>query len=222
MKKIVLFTLFAAASSFALACSNNNGNNDGGTDSGPIDSATQDVAQNDSGQDAGNPPPTLKTQIDRMGRPAINTALDHVFDTTSGQGTAKNAYNADNAVASWGTNWIPTIEPNLGVYDGLDRVCGNQVGYAKTNSYAALAGLTADDQLYVNTSTTTCTTYLGVELNALGLTTAVDCGGRMMTYDVIGITYGALAGVTGAFPDGTTAVSAKTSGTTFPYLVAAQ
>jgi hypothetical protein len=87
MKKIVLFSLFAAASSFALACSNNPSNGDGGTDAGPTDSPSGQDVVTDSG---GNPaPPQLKTQVDRMGRPAINTALNHVFDPTSAAGTAK-------------------------------------------------------------------------------------------------------------------------------------
>jgi hypothetical protein len=39
--------------------------------------------------------PTLGVQVDRMARPAINTALNHGFDPTAAAGTAKDAYNQD-------------------------------------------------------------------------------------------------------------------------------
>jgi hypothetical protein len=227
MKKIVLFTLFAAASGFGLACNGDNSQNDGGSDSGPADTGN-DVAK-DSGGDGGMPqPPTLKTQIDRMGRPAINTALNHVFDPVSAtKGAAKDTYNADKNVATWATSYAGEFKKNLAILDGLDHVCGNQAafGLAGLPDYTALAGLTADDQLYVDTSKSTCTTYLAVELNATAIFANTDCGGRKMTYKPIWTTYTAAA--TGALDnsvtDGLSGPDAtKTSGTTFPYLSAPQ
>lgn len=225
MKKIALFALFAAASSFALACNGDNSNNDGGTDSGPADTGGGDVAT-----DAGNPtPPALKTQVDRMGRPAVNTALNHAFDPGPTAGMAKDAYNADSTMANWAMNYVPQFSANLAILDALDTKtvvgdgCGNQLAYSQTSHYKPLATVIADDQLYVDTSKTTCTAYLAVELQATGLMPNTDCGGRGLAYDVINITYGAASGNGNGLTvtDGpTTAVPSKTNGTTFPYLAA--
>ncbi len=233
-QNVVLFTLFAA-SSFVLACNGDNNNNDaGGNDSG-----NDVVVNNDSGGDAGMQLPTLKTQIDRMGRPAINTALNHVFDpSASAAGTAKDTYNADKNVAGWGAAYEAQFAGNLAILDALDLTdagggCGNQAAYgADTDAgaglhYKPLASLAADDQLYVDTSKTTCGQYLGVELNAINLLPNTDCGGRGISgtggYDVMNFTYAAAAGNALApvvpVTDGpTTPVTAKTNGTTFPYL----
>ena len=229
MKKIALLALSVGAACL-MACSGDNNQNDGGTD-GSVD-VNNDVTKTDGGSDAsdgGNPaPPTLKTQVDRMGRPAINTALNHVFDTTSAAGTAKDTYNADKNLAGWTTAYAPEFAKNLAVFDALDSKttpgdgCGNQIAYAKSNSYSTLAGVVADDRLYLNTAGATCTTYLAVEANVLGITNT-DCGGRGLKYDVIDATYsavsvGAFTGVT----DGIAADTTKTGGTTFPYLAAPQ
>jgi hypothetical protein len=223
MKKIALLALIASAA--LIACSGDDNNNtDGGPDTGLADQNNGDVAKTDTGTDSGgNPaPPTLKTQVDRMGRPAINTALNHVFDTdTNAKGTAKDAYNADKNVAGWQAAYGAQFAGNLGIFDALDTVCGNQIAFAKANSYATLAGVTADDRLYLNTAGTTCTTYLAVEANVLGITNT-DCGGRALTYDVIDATYSAVA--VGAFTgvgDGISADTTKTGGTQFPYLAPA-
>jgi len=256
MKKIAIVTLFtasaAAASAFGSACSSSPSGNDGGP---MMDSSTNDVVQNnDSGMDSGTPnPPTLKTQIDRMGRPAINTALNHEFDEPDAgtSGPAKDSYNADPNIANWKTTYSAAFQSSLAILDSLDTKttqgdgCGNQFGYNLAGPgtyYAAVAGLMGDDQLYVDTSKTACTQYLAVELNALGALPNNDCGGREITgaagtgpafgYDVINITFQVAAGlaITDAglvvqeqVTDGpTTAVSSKTTGTTFPYLAAPQ
>ncbi|HEX4515431.1 MAG TPA: DUF4331 family protein [Polyangiaceae bacterium] len=223
MKKIALLALISSAA--LLACSGDDNNtNDGGPDGSTNDVQTNDVQTNDASDSGGNPaPPTLGTQVDRMGRPAINTALNHVFDTnTAAKGTAKDAYNADTNVAGWQAAYSAQFAGNLGIFDALDTVCGNQIAFAKANSYSTLAGVTADDRLYLNTAGTTCTTYLAVEANVLGITNT-DCGGRGLAYDVIDATYSAVA--VGAFTgvgDGISADPTKTGGTTFPYLAAAQ
>lgn len=70
--------------------------------------------------------PALGTQIDRMGRPAINTLLNHGFDSTAGAQTAKTAYNNDADPANWVTANVPEFMKNLGVLDALDTgLCGN-------------------------------------------------------------------------------------------------
>jgi len=221
MKKIALLALSVSAACLMACSSDDNNNSDGGKDA-TNDTINNPDVQNDAGDSGGNPPPpTLKTQIDRIGRPAINTALNHVFDSTSAADTAKDAYNADKNVAGWQAAYLAEFAKNLGIFDALDTVCGNQIAFAKANSYSTLAGVTADDRLYLNTASTTCTTYLAVEANVLGITNT-DCGGRKLTYDVIDATYSAVA--VGAFTgvgDGISADSTKTGGTTFPYLAPA-
>jgi hypothetical protein len=227
MKKIALLALISSAALFACSGDDNN-TNDGGPEGGQ-DVNTQDVVKTDSGSDAGDGgppgPPTLKTQVDRIGRPAINTALNHTFDTDGGAaGAAKDTYNADKNVAGWQTAYGPELAKNLGILDGLDTVCGNQAGYTISNSYAALAGLAADDRVYLKTDATACTAgYLAVELAATNILPNTDCGGRKLTYDVIDVTYSAAAiGAPAGVSDGINAtdapVVARTNGTTFPYL----
>lgn len=172
--------------------------------------------------------PTLGVQIDRLGRPAINTVLNHGFDPTAAAGSAKDAYNAADAPAGW-TQYVPTFMPNLAILDYLDtgfpctngvcttdatfNGCGNQVefnglpnggsnGDTTATSYQTLAGLLADDELYLDTGKMICDlpnhqNYLGVEFNYLtGLTNT--CGGRDPLNDVIDTTYTAIAiGVNG-------------------------
>lgn len=197
------------------------------------------------GTEAGNPetstpnpaPPALGTQIDRLGRPAINTALNHTFDPNAAtKGAAKDAYNQDNAQAGWVTANAGQQAANLAIFDGLDGPptaaaatagCGNQflaqdAGTATPTNlqvYGALASVTADDRLWLNTAGTTCTTYLAVEANATKLIPNTDCGGRALTYDVIDSTYSIVAvGAPAGVGDGIDADPVKTGGTTFPFL----
>jgi hypothetical protein len=187
--------------------------------------------------EAGNPetgptnpaPPALGAQIDRMGRPAINTALNHTFDPSAAAGMAKDAYNQDTAAAGWSAKYTAEQSKNLAIYDGLDRNCGNQflasqdAGSQNSNvlKYGTLASVTADDRLWLNTAGTTCTTYLAVEGNATKTIPNTDCGGRGLAYDVIDVTYSVVAiGAVAGVSDGVSADTAKTGGTTFPFLAA--
>jgi hypothetical protein len=197
----------------------------------------------------GNPPvPGIGTQIDRLGRGAINVSVTNGFDLNStprpGRDATRNAYNADGDMANWVTNWSPQLQAILAIFDGADTVCGNQLlacGQASgcpsgtapaAGRYQALANLLADDVLFVDTSKTTCGIYLGVEATAVGLTAAAnDCGGRTPLYDVVDVTYTAatvgLSGIvdgvtTGTFPINDNATNQETapSLTTFPFLAA--
>jgi hypothetical protein len=234
--------LFVFGALVLAACGNNNSN--------PVDAHV-------APPDAFVPPapPALGAQIDRMGRPAINTALNHTFDandTTKQQ--AKDIYNHAADPTAWAT--LPLGTPadtvtaefagNLGVIDSLDSSdaasgCSSArtdpniqqplYGVAGTTgglAYAALAGLLSDDELYLYTGIGTCTQYLGVEgATLLGLTAPTDCGGRAPSYDVIDVSYTALAiglgpvlAKSGLVTDG---VSADTDAhpsndTTFPFL----
>ena len=140
-------------------------------------------------------PPQLGEQIERMGRAAINTALSKPFTASDVRGAAEDVYNAASDPSQWASMFSAEFASNLAIFDGLDRNCGNQLlagTSAAPGRYDALAGVLADDQLYVNTDSGTCQTYLAVEANALGITND-DCGGRTPLYDTIDVSYSVLA-----------------------------
>jgi hypothetical protein len=162
------------------------------------------------------PPPTLGVQVDRQARSVVNTVLIHGFDTdAAASGVAKDQYNAA-APATWPT-FKGEIAKNLAIFDSLDGTCGNQLlagATATAGRYDALAGVLADDQLYVNSATGTCTQYFAVELGM-----ATDCGGRAPTYDTIDVTLSATAvGAPSGVTDGVSVDDKAQSNTTFPFL----
>jgi hypothetical protein len=158
-------------------------------------------------------PPTLGAQIDRLGRPAVNTALTNPFELcadmlkapaacgaqkgkTSDQ--VKDAYNAAGDPTKWAADWAGIIGLHLAIFDGADTMCGNQLGAdpqkMDPTRYALIAGVLAGDFLNVDTASKSCKSYLGVELKTLqGMPMADECGGRVPSYDVIDATYSALA-----------------------------
>ena len=167
-------------------------------------------------------------QIDRMGRAGVNTALTNPFFRESvpaeelAHEAILDAYNAASNPDQWATLFSSEIAANLAILDSLDTVCGNQLLAGSSpvaGRYDALAGILADDQLYVNTSSGSCAQYLAVEANAVGISNN-DCGGRTPLEDTIDTTYsvlaaGALSGVTDGVPvdgDGTASL------TGFPFL----
>jgi len=168
-----------------------------------------------------NNPPTPGTQIDRTGRPAISTALIEAFNPDeNAANAAKDAYN--QASPSEWADFADEIEFSLAVLDGLDENCGNQL-FADGNPndrYAALAGVLADDQLYVLTSSGTCGTYLGLEGEIVGAVPAGmgGCGGRTPADDIIERSYSVLAlGALTGFDDTITADDGAQTAT-FPFL----
>ena len=217
-------------------------------DSGTVVTPEAGTTETGTGNETSTPipaPPTLGAQIDRMGRPAINTALTATFETDAGiKGAKKDAYNQDSTQSGWNPKYIPEQAGNLAVFDGLDTKCGNQflaqdAGGAVTTGpntavYGALAGITADDRLWLNTAATSCTTYLAVEANFAATHGLIppslanmDCGGRSLSFDVIDITYSIVAtggiGTPGAattVSDNVNADPVKTAATAFPYLAA--
>ncbi len=170
-------------------------------------------------------PPALGAQVDRFGRPAVNTALNNTFNgNATAAAAAKNSYNADKNSATWAASYKGEIAANLAILDSLDTNCGNQLLAAAppvtAARYGNLATVLADDRQWVNSASASCTQYLAVEANAVGIANS-DCGGRKLGYDVIDTTYSVLAiGMLGGVTDGIAAVAAKTNGTTFPYLAA--
>lgn len=195
-------------------------------------------------------PATAATQIERMGRATINVAVTNPFDldyTAVGGGTNQNAtrdmHSKDGDFANWKTKWTPIIARTLAIYDGVDRTCGNQFGACgmaggcgmaapAAGRYNVLAGVFADDQLYMDTSKTNCGFYLAVEATALQVPGAnVFCGGRTPLVDTPDVMYTAATVGAAGFPtmakptfDITDGVAADAEGvdslTAFPFLTA--
>ncbi len=191
------------------------------------------------GPDAGDggppppPPPVLGAQIDRLGRPGVNTALTDPFDLegpTTTENAAKDAYNAASDPTKWAASFQSEIEQNLAIINGLDANCENQFAESPTKTdggtsrYDALGGVLVDDELYVNTAATACGQYLAVEANATGIVPNADCGGRTLSYDVIDTTYSVLAiGKLAGVSDGVSEDDhADKQTATFPFLAPPQ
>lgn len=202
-------------------------------DSGtPMDSTVPMDSGTDPDPDGGPPPPmprgaanppTLGAQIDRMGRPAINTALNNPFNgDATARNAAKDAYNADADPSTWAATWSDDFRVSLAILDSLDRNCGNQLGADLAEErYAFLAGVLADDQLYVNSASGTCGTYLGHEAEVLELVDDGGCGGRTPNDDVVDRSYSVLAaGILTGIDDTITADDATHDPDTFPFLAA--
>lgn len=120
-------------------------------------------------------------QIDRMGRPGVNTVLINLLPPSNE--ALKDAYNQAESIESW-SQFTAEIETNLGALDTLDGATGNTV-----LPPAALAPVLADDRLIVDVSKPLCDAYLAVELGV-----ADQCGGRTLQRDVIDDTLGAIVG----------------------------
>jgi hypothetical protein len=169
--------------------------------------------------------PTLGTQVDRMGRPAVNTALNAVLDTDPLKTAKKDRYNAASNPATWKTTQLdPAMTAPMGtvlyefmkylaVFDTLDQGsglpntttgagggCGNGALFnmPANTGYGALATVLANDELYVDTAKTSCNLYLSVEVDVIAGTHS-QCGGRTPTHDVIDMSYSLLAAGTNGF-----------------------
>jgi len=165
--------------------------------------------------------PMLGEQVERMGRPAINTAANHTFDGNSAtKDAAKDDWNKAPR-ADWG-QFRDEVANNLGILDSLDANCGNQflAGMnATADRYDGLAGVLADDRLWVNLASDSCGVYLAVEANFTDALPNNDCGGRRLADDVVETSYSLLAaGLLSGVDDTIVADPAKTGGELFPYL----
>lgn len=118
-------------------------------------------------------------QIDRKGRPGINTVLIDLFEDKG----LKDEYNMASDPATW-DQFIAEIESNLEALDGLDGTEGNTALPPED-----LAPVLADDRLVIDTSEPECDAYLAVELGVED-----QCGGRTLSRDVIDDTLGAIVG----------------------------
>jgi hypothetical protein len=168
--------------------------------------------------------PVLGEQIERTARPLIKNALvggPLAPDAISNQ--RKEAYNRTGRTG-W-KHFSRDIERTLGLYDGFDGMCGNQWLAApeanSTHRYATLAQLLADDRIWVNSESSSCTQFLAVEFTALGTpgASAHDCGGRTPNYDASNIFRSLLTnGKTSGADDGLHHDEKVHSTTDFPFL----
>lgn len=218
MKAAILFLAATlAGTALAAGCGDDESNTSGTAGGG---------ATGGGGGSAAPTVPTLGAQIERMGRPAINTAANHTFDGNAAtKDPAKDAYNeADRP--GW-NGFAAEVAANLAILDSIDTNCGNQFlagPMPVAGRYDALAGVLADDRLWVNLASDTCTTYLAVEANFTGALDNNDCGGRRLSDDTIATSYSLLAAgdITGSIDDTITADPVKTAAEAFPYLAGPQ
>jgi hypothetical protein len=172
------------------------------------------------------PVPRLGHSIERTARPLIKNALvggPLAPDAVSNR--RKEAYNRVGR-SGW-MQFSQDIERTLGLYDGFDGRCGNQ-WLADSNAgpderYQKLATLLADDRVWVNSASASCTQFLAVEFTALGTPGALagDCGGRTPIYDASNIFRSLLIdGTTKGGVDGLVHDEKIHSTTDFPFLAA--
>jgi hypothetical protein len=168
-------------------------------------------------------PPKLGKQIERAARALTGNALLGLLASDDISNRLKEAYN--RAAPADGPQFVSELEHGLALYDGFDGVRGNQwlaggVGTASTR-YRALAMLLADDRLWVNSASTTCSRYLAVELDALATPPGRndDCGGRTPNEDAVDVFRSLLVnGTTTGVADGVASDDHVHSTSVFPFL----
>lgn len=167
---------------------------------------------------------SAERQIDRAGRPLTGNALLGTLDTEEASNRMKEDYNV--ATPADGPRFAPEIAKNLGLYDGFDGSCGNQLlagPAASGERYLAMARLLADDRLWVDSRRTTCTQLFAVELAALAgrRTLAGDCGGRTPNYPAVTVYRSLLSDATNdSVGDGVARDEQEHSASRFPFLAA--
>ncbi|MES2350579.1 MAG: DUF4331 family protein [Pseudomonadota bacterium] len=164
-------------------------------------------------------------QIDRAGRPLTGNALLGTIATDDISDALKERYNA--ATPSTSAEFIAEIGKGLALYDSFDGACGNQWlienAASPSERYRALAALLADDRLWVNTESHSCTQLFAVELAHLGRQEKWrgDCGGRTPNYNAVNEYRSLLVnGTTQGVDDGVTHDELRHSDDVFPFLAA--
>jgi hypothetical protein len=153
----------------------------------------------------------------------VNTLLGVApFSTDDASGLRRQAYNT--ALPTTSAPFIADFQKSLAFQDSLDGTCGNQLlaGPKESKSrYRALAKVFADDRLWVNSASTTCTQFFAVEFAKLAGQSSMgdDCGGRSPAYDAPNAWRSLLiAGATTGITDGLHEDEHAPSATEFPFL----
>jgi hypothetical protein len=162
-------------------------------------------------------------QVDRAGRPLTSTFLLAPPGAPEVIEKLRDNYNGA-APADW-ARFIPAIQDSLSFFDALDGQCGNGLlqtaGEDTPQRYRDLAGLMADDRIWVNSASTICAEPYAVERAANGGAPALaqDCGGRTPTYNSVNVFRSLLAGgkPTG-IDDGVNQDELSPSNSVFPFL----
>lgn len=164
-------------------------------------------------------------QIDRMGRPLTGNALLGSFADEEASDRLKERYNS--ATPATGAEFIPDMERTLGIYDGFDGKCGNQLladpKAASPARYRALATVLADDRLWINSESSICGEFFSVEFAALGGedSKVIYCGGRTPNDDAIDVYRSVLSmGQAAGIDDGVDRDEREHSISDFPFLAA--
>lgn len=222
MKKLGLLAVCVSLAALSAGCSDDpvaapvTTDTGVGTDTGtavdtgtpPVDSGTTDAS--DGGGDA-TPLPT--GAIDRMGRPAINTALVSA--------ELKDEYNKTGTYASpFPSTFTKVFNDSLIFVDKLD---GKDDWTLATGTHPLRDALLGD-YLIVDTGKA-CPdkgSYLDVELFVLGLRTTANttCGGRTLNDDVMDTTLTALVTALKSPVKDNVDAATKPAAATFPYLQA--
>ena len=117
----------------------------------------------DTGTKQRRRPPTLGAQIDRIGRPAVNTALNHIFDAErrhDGRGEGR-VQPGQHARPTGARSTPPSRRANLAIFDSLDdnlrQPVPRQPGRRRAElerrrSTARSAASLADDRLWLDTA----------------------------------------------------------------------
>ncbi|MGH8079491.1 MAG: hypothetical protein ACREP7_02875 [Lysobacter sp.] len=162
-------------------------------------------------------------QIDRAGRTLTGNALLGTLDGEAVSDALKERYNA--ATPADGGQFAAEIEKGLGLYDGFDGHCGNQLlADAKAepqDRYRALALLLADDRLWIDSAYSVCAQPFAVELAQAAGRKAYrrDCGGRTPNVGAINVYRSLLVdGRTDSVDDGLSGDEKQHSISQFPFL----
>lgn len=162
--------------------------------------------------------------LDRMGRPLTGNALLGTLASPLVSDKLKEDYN--HATPATAARFVSEMEKTLGLYDGFDGECGNQLlagKVATAGRYRQLATLLADDRLWVNSASKVCTHFFAVELAQLTgqRELANDCGGRSPMYSAANVYRSLLAnGKPVGIDDGLTRDEHDHSSSAFPFLAA--
>jgi hypothetical protein len=158
-----------------------------------------------------------------MGRALTGNALLGPLAPDDVSNRRKEEYNRA-AIADW-PKFAADIGLALGLYDGFDRVCGNQwladPRADPPKRYSVLARLLADDRLWINSKQTACARYLSVELAELkeAGSASTDCGGRTPSEDAVDVFRSLLVlGATSGVSDGVDHDDHVHSTSEFPFL----